>query len=254
MDNQPFVNQTSQTPDLKKRRLFAYGILLLILILVGTFAVLDKVSNSPSIKYHGLNLTSEVEMDDATRTLLENRLSTEQSALASQIEAAGGKNTDADLVDWNLYELIAWDAYMLGDLVTAREIYEAYFELNTINNTAWNNYGNVLEYMGDTEKALDAYYQALTLSPMEEYYRDYLNLFSQDNEDGAKDQEILAILQDGVNRAGQTSWFMVMLAEWYLEHGDCESGLDHYEVAKSLDPENETLLADIATAEARCAE
>ncbi|MFA6522259.1 MAG: hypothetical protein WCT24_01540 [Patescibacteria group bacterium] len=251
--NESFSVQTNPEGGLKNRRFVAYGIVVAVLVAVIGFVVFMQVSDSPKWQYRGLTLTQEIQMDDAMRTLLEGRLATEKAALASQIKAAGGSNEDPDQVDWFLYEQIASDYYMLGDLVGAREAYEDYFKLNAINYVAWNNYANVLELMGDRENAEYAFKQAFTIEPMEEFYRDYIEYIKLDNEDGARDEEILNTLLDGVSRAGQTSWFMVELAVYYLAHGDCQNALDHYDVAKSLDPENETLVGDIAAARAQCA-
>ncbi len=228
---------------LETRRQIVFAIALIVFVAALVYAGL---ANSNAIKYRGLTLTEEVQMDDTTRAAIEARIATTRAA----IEAQHGSE-DMDL---NLYTNLAFDASLLGDLVLERETYEEYFNYNAINYVAWNNYGNVLATMGDTEKAEEAYREAIKLEPHEEFYRDLIDLIRKNDPAGDREEEVRELLLEGVERVGQTPWFMVMLAEWFMDHDDCENALAHYSVAKTLAPDNEALLAEYEAAQKTCAQ
>ena len=226
---------------MKNRRQVVYGIAAL-LILVGIAYGIQQWTNP----YRGLTLVQDVEMMDEERVYVENRIRLTLAALDAQ---RGADEADVDL---DLYLSLAWDYSAIGDLVNAREIYEAYFEFNDINYTAWSNYGTILKKMGDIKNAEAAYLQALQLSPTEANYRNYVLLLQNYYEDGERDADILATLLAGVTTEGQTPWFMVTLAEYYLKHDDCAKAFDHYEAAMALAPENTSIIDDFNAAREVC--
>jgi len=232
--------ETVKTLQNRRTWILAGAILLLVAALVyGAWSTIG-----PSTKYQGLTLTGNVELDDATRTIYTQRIQVTQSAIASQKESG-------EDVDLNLYLSLAWDANAIGDLVLARETYEEFLDANPLYFAAWNTYGNVLKDMGDEAGALGAYKQAIDLEPTEGFYRDYyeqyVKLYPEDKE-GA-----LRILEEAVQNVSQTPWLMVELAAWHLADGNCEEAFNHYDVAETLIPENQSLQDLIAQARTQCA-
>ncbi|MFA6017630.1 MAG: hypothetical protein WCT28_03040 [Patescibacteria group bacterium] len=194
--------------------------------------------------YYGMKTTIEVQMDDATRTLVQQRLAMAKSSIVAS-EKAGEK------VDMNSYLVIAEHEHMLGDLVASRKAYETYLDLNPVSYVAWNAYASLLETMGDIENAGVAYQRAISeLKTEEEYYRDYAEYLAEnypEHEDWYKQ-----VLDDAFENIGQTPWTMVALGDWFFEHHDCELGHDHYSVAKTLAPESESIAVDAKEKYAAC--
>lgn len=174
--------------------------------------------------YYGLVTHMEVQSDPETVTTLQQQLA---QALSS-IKASQKAGQQPDL---NLYEIAGLNAYYLGDLAQAREIYEEYFTYNSINPAAWSTYGNILYNMEDWVGAEEAYRTALQLAPMEEFYRDLIQVVSHDENRIA---EVEDILLNYIDVLGQTQWVMVELGSWYAEDGQCQKALDHYKVALTI--------------------
>ena len=222
---------------------FLMGLVIVGLVVYGIVLWQDNA------KYAGLVTHEDTGLTAASRSYIEGQLNTAQAALAAQISAT------PDDVDLDLYMTAAWHAAALGDLVLAREIYEDYFTLHAINAAAWNHYGSILMRMEDYVVAEEAFRTAGELAPSEENYRDLITAVGNTAPDGTRDDEIKLILEAGVINVGQTPWFMTELASWYLNHGDCDRAIDHYEVAKGLLPVgNEAILQDLQAAKERCAE
>lgn len=221
---------------LTRTRLIAgvVGLVILISLGYGLFLLVG-----PSAKYRGLNTTMQVEMDEATRAYAETQLKTSQASLAAA-QAKGGE------IDLNLYATVAHYAYIIGDLVTAREALEAELKGNPINYGARNSYGSVLEKMGDYSGARKAYEQALADSAgqgPEALYVSLLDLLLAHfptERDAAK-----TLLETSVTKKGQSSWNMMQLGRWYLAEGDCQRAIDHYTVAKTLSPKNQSIADEL---------
>lgn len=180
--------------------------------------------------YAGLTTTFEIEMDEATKSLIDSRLSTTLAA----IDAA---KKSGEEVDANLYQSASVDFYLKGDLVNAREYLETYLAINPLSYIAWNNYGDVLEKMTDYVGAEKAYRKAIEIQGgTEEYYRDLYNLISVHYPE--RKTEAKQVLELSVDKVGQTNWNMIMLGRWYAVARDCDKAEAHYKVAKSLAPEN----------------
>jgi len=188
-------------------------------------------------KYAGLKLTMDVQMDDATRTLLEGRVATTRAALDAS-QKSGAK------VDMNSYLVIAENEYILGDLVKSREAYETYLELNPISYVAHNAYASVLEVMGDYPLAESEFKTAITLSSSEEYYRDYAEFLAAHYPERTEDYK--RVIDDAYTALGQTTWTMLTLGDWDFSHGDCDQGVRHYAVAKTIAKESAEIVAQIA--------
>lgn len=227
---------------LKTRR----GFILTSAVLLLIAAILYGYSTKTQDKYSGLKLIADVEISEDIKTAMRSRIAISEAAIKAQEKA------DED-VDLNLYSSIAWDATVLGDLVLARETYERYFELNSINHTAWNNYANILNEMGDFDRAEAAYKEAYTLYATEEFYTDYIEFIDRHSVDGNRDQDIKNALEEAVQEVGQTPYFMIRLANWYEERGECEQMTAHFKVAKTLIPESEDLDNEIVRATRNCA-
>lgn len=188
-------------------------------------------------KYAGLKLTMDVQMDDATRTLLEGRIATTQAALDASIK-------NGDKFEMNSYLVIAENEYMLGDLVKAREAYETYLKLNPISYVAHNAYGTVLEAMGDYPLAEAEFKTAITEGQSEEYYRDYAEFLAAHYPERTEDYK--QVIDDAYTALGQTTWTMLTLGDWDFAHGDCDQGMQHYAAAKTLSKDSPEIVAQIA--------
>ena len=195
--------------------------------------------------YAGLTLTRETSVDDATRALLEQRIATTRASITA-LESAG------EDVPVEMYESLAYDSYLMGDLVTARENYEIILNENPLYYVAWNSYANVLDVMGDYANADHAYLQAVEHAvDIDEYYLDYAKFLGARYTDRDEDQRL--VLEQAVKVVGQTSALMVALAEWYTEHGDCDRAIAHYQVARTANPAAaESVDAQIAAARIAC--
>lgn len=236
------MNETSN------RRKTILNLALLAVILLLVYSVMQR-NSGPAIPanqndYEGLITQQDIEIEETAIHLLEHRITLNQAAIAAAKEAG-------ERPEFVYYENIASEANLLGNLKLARETYEELLALNPIDPVIWNNYGNILMSMGDYVPAGEAFRQAIDLDPVQEYYRDYITYLERP-ESGGTDQEVLAALEESIETLGQTPWAMVNLAEWYLEHDDCEQALSHYEVAMQLNPENESIVKDYEEARATC--
>lgn len=215
------------------RKQVVVGASILVALLAAGYVFWQKEGRRLTDPYYGLVTSINVQMEDSTRTLLQQRLATAQASLAAQT-ASGGE------VDNQLYLVIAENEKMLGDLVASREMYELYLDLMPTSYVAWNSYAALLELMRDYPAAEAGYKKSLELLKTEEYYRSYvefLKLHYPERRDDVK-----ALLDDAYKSLLQTPWTMVALGNWFFETGDCDQGKAHYDVAISLSPENATVL------------
>lgn len=228
--------------DIRRNVIWGIGGLVVAAVVVfGCIRFWSAIQNP----YAGLTLVRETSMPEETRLLLEQRIATTEASIAAT-EAAG------DVVTVELYESLAYDNYVLGNLKTARENYERVINELPGFYVAWNSYGNVLDAMADYTTAEMAYRQALTLAPdFEEYYVDLARLLS--TRFTGRDEEVRDILEQGVDVLGQQQSLMNALAEWYVAHGDCERAIAHYKVIAQSNPAVvESVEAKIAAARVAC--
>lgn len=211
------------------RKQVVIGVSILVVLLAAGYMFWQKEGRRFTDPYYGLVTSINVQMEDSTRTLLQQRLATAQASLAAQ----SSSGTD---VDKQLYLVIAENEKMLGDLVASREMYEKYLDLMPTSYVAWNSYAALLELMEDYPNAEEAYKKALELLKVEEYYRSYVE-FLQLHYPERRD-DIKALLDDAYKNVLQTPWTMVSLGNWFFESGDCDQGKAHYDVAIALSPEN----------------
>lgn len=228
------------------RRMVIWGIGGLVVALVLAFGCWRFLSVAQN-PYAGLTLVRETNIPEETRLLLEQRIATTKASITAK-ESAG------ETVAAELYESIAYDSYVLGDLRAARENYERVLNDNPLYYVAWNSYANVLDAMGDYEHAEQAYLQSLTLAnDVEDYYMDFAKFLLTRFTD--RDEEARTVLEQGVTVLGQRQSFMVALAEWYVAHGDCDRAVAHYNVVARLNPAAaESVDAKIAAARIACQE
>ncbi len=199
-----------------------YIIAFFIVVVTAIYGIDQKMN-----PYRGLVTSIEVQSDEETVFILQSELDTWLAGIEASEKAGEQPNL-------NLFTLAATNAYYLGDLVQAREIYEAYFEYNNINPVAWNNYGNILKKMEDYEKAEGAYMRAIELdADLEEYYRDLIDLY-EDVWPEERNDDIKEILEINVSISGQTQWNMVSLAKWHIRNNDCVRAVDYYKIALAL--------------------
>ncbi|MFZ2681935.1 MAG: tetratricopeptide repeat protein [Patescibacteria group bacterium] len=214
----------------------------IVLVCLGIYALyLGAQSHDP---YKGLVTEKLIEIDEPTREYFEQRLATTLAAIAAT-EAA---NEDVEL---NLYLSASSDAYLLGDLVMAREMLEKQLAGNSINYVAWNNYALVLEDMEDYENAEDAFVKTLEIqSGVQKYYADFANFLLAHFPERREDLKHL--YEDDLARRGQTVWNMTGLGDWYAAGGECALAVDHYEVAVALDPNTQALKDDFEMLKTSC--
>lgn len=207
------------------------GVAVLALIAFGAVQLFPRLINP----YAGMKTTLEVQMTDATRLLVQQRLETAQASISAAKQAG-------EEFDMNLYLTIAEQNHILGDLIASREAYETYLELNPASYVAWNAYASILEIMGDYQKAGPAFQKAIEGLKAQEFFRDDAEFLAAHYPE--KETEYKAVIDSAYEHLGQTSWTVQVLGDWYFVHNDCELGRDHYEVALALDPENPNLPLD----------
>lgn len=218
---------------------------LALLVLVGAVGVSLYKTRGSQTTY-----TTQVDtgMSPEIKQTFLQRIEVTKSAIAAQ-EADPGKD------DLMLYLSLASDQVMIGDLQGAADTYDGYLtNKNTIDFVAWNNYGDVLERMGNYIGAEQAYKKAIALNPVEEYYRDYITFLESHFKQQRKD-EILSMLEEGMEKVGRTRWFLIETARWYQESGDCSQAQAHYKVADQIatsDAEKEAVEKEMHEAAAEC--
>ena len=85
----------------------------------------------------GVNVVARDTNPRQTRAVLEQRIATTNASIAAKTSAG-----ETVLID--LYQSLAFDAYVLGDLVTARESYEYVVNANPLYYIGWNAYAKTL--------------------------------------------------------------------------------------------------------------
>ncbi|MEK7632538.1 MAG: hypothetical protein AAB473_01985 [Patescibacteria group bacterium] len=207
------------------RKQVVLGVSILVVLLVAGYVFWQKEGRKLVDPYYGLVTSIDVQMEDSTRVLLQQRLATAQASLSSQISSG------AD-VDKQLYLVIAENEKMLGDLVASRKMYETYLDVMPTSYVAWNSYAVLLEMMKDYPMAETGYKKSLELLKTEEYYRDYVEFLKLHYPDRRDDVKVL--LDDAYKNLLQTPWTMTALGDWFFETGDCDQGKAHYDVAISI--------------------
>lgn len=235
--------------DLQKRRKLVFGIMavalavaLLAVFLSPSGTVVKNIGGDAN--YEGLTLTREIDISDDLRFTFENRIEIFHAAI--EAHAAVGE------VDYDQYLALASDANMIGDLVTAREAYEAYIQGVPTDFSVWNSYAKNLARMRDLDLAEEAFRQAIELNPQESYMNDYIVFMERNNQDGSRDEDIVEWYNLAIDVHGQQTWMMLGLGRWYMDQGDCNRSLDHYKVADQLDPESEAVQKEYASAREAC--
>lgn len=215
------------------------------LVVAGVIGVFSYTHRDP---YEGLITHMDVQADEGVRTLARQRIATAQASLNATAQA--GEEVDAQM-----YNAIASDALLLGDLILARESLEKSLAINSLNGTTWSSYGYTLVNMQDYDLARQAYLRAVEMTPMEATYRDAVRILTQQfpEEKGT----IKDLYEDSVATLGQKMFNMLGLANWYADAGDCNRAEDHFKVAEDLATnddvrqqvveEKETVLAECKT-------
>lgn len=199
---------------------------------------------APKDPYAGLVTKWDIEMDEATRELLEQRIAITKASITLAKQSGQEPATD-------LYLSLAQDAYSYGDLAISREAFEAALNDNSLNVAVWNAYANTLLRMEDYEAAERAYLQAIALGGTSEYYMDYVRFLKRFPE---RDAEVKTVLEYMIKEFERNAEIMVALAEWYYGHDDCARAIDHLEVADDLNPGNKGIADKLAAYRAACSE
>ncbi len=175
--------------------------------------------------YKGLITHIDVQSDEGVRTLAQQRIATAQASIQASKDAGQEINTD-------LYNAIASDALILGDLVLARESLEASLTYNSLNSATWSSYGYTLFTMQDYENAKNAYLRAVELTPIETTYRDAIRILTQQFPD--ERDKVKELYEQSVEILGRKMFNMIGLGNWYADAGDCDRSRDHFDVAEDL--------------------
>ncbi|MEK9157258.1 MAG: hypothetical protein AAB448_03990 [Patescibacteria group bacterium] len=197
----------------------AAGVAILV---AGSIGIYSFMNQDP---YEGLVTHVEVQSDEGLRTLAEQRIATAQASLQAATDAGEELNTD-------LYNAIASDALLLGDLVLARESLESSLSYNSLNGTTWSSYAYTLLSMQDYENAKSAYLRAVEITPMEATYRDAIRILTQHFPE--EREKVKELYEDSVDLLGQKMFNMLGLANWYADAGDCDRAESHFDVAEDL--------------------
>ena len=225
------------------RHHWVIAISLIVVILLAGYGVCQKWPRLFN-KYSGLTTTLEIQMDDTTRILVQQRLATTQASINASL-AKGEKP------EMNLYLTLAEYERLSGNLIASRENYETYLALNPASYVAHKAYATVLDIMGDYSKAEPEFKAALDGLKTEEYYRDYAEFLATRYPDRTDDYK--AVIEEAFVNLGQTTWTMLTLGDWYFAHNDCEQGRQHYAVAKALAPDQaEQITSDSEEKDAAC--
>lgn len=202
----------------------AVALAVLIALGIGVYSFLNQ---DP---YEGLITHIDIQSDEGVRTLAQQRIATAQASIQASKDAGEEINVD-------LYNAIASDALLLGDLVLARESLELSLAQNSLNGTTWSSYGYTLLLMQDYENAKNAYLRAVEITPMEATYRDAIRILTQQFPD--EKTRMKELYEDSVDVLGQKMFNMLGLANWYAEAGDCAKAKDHFSVAEDLSTSDE---------------
>lgn len=209
----------------REQYIFSAAALAVLLALgVGVYA---WVNQDP---YEGLVTYIEVQSDEGVRTLAQQRIATAQASIQASKDAG-------EEINFDLYNAIASDALILGDLILARESLESSLENNSLNGTTWSSYAYTLLMMQDYENAKNAYLRAVEITPMEATYRDAVRILTQHFPE--EQLKVKELYEDSVDVLGQKMFNMLGLANWYADAGDCDRSEDHFDVAKDLSTSDE---------------
>ena len=208
------------------RKQIVLGVSILVLLGLATYGLWQKEGKRFFDPYYGLVTSLNVQMDDSTRVLIQQKLATAQASLAAQ-----QSGTD---VDTQLYLVIAENEKLLGDLIASRQMYETYLGAIPTSYAGWNSYAKLLELMKDLPNAEIAHKKTIEVLAVEEYYRDYVDFLQANYPDRRADVKVL--LDESYTKFLQTPWTMFALGDWYFETGDCSQGKAHYDVAIALSP------------------
>ncbi len=214
------------------------GFLAVIAIVIVTAILLQS-----QVKNETQYTQVEIDMDEQSKVLFEKRLAVAKAGLEAR-KRAGQE-------DLRLTEAVASDAYFLGRLTEAKEIYEEYLQLNPINPVVWTAYASILEEMNELESAEEAYYQALSVNATSANFDRYIR-FTKRHYADERHQEIRAMYELALQTLGDETWILNGLAEWYAKDGNCEQEVEHYEKALQVATNKESAQKNLDDARESC--
>lgn len=154
-------------------------------------------------------------------------------------------------VHLDTYASLAHQYNLLGEYERARDYTALILERNPVNYSAWASYADISFSMKDYDEAEIGYQKAVELLPTNtSYWRDFLEFYEFRYPEQA--DERFTYLELAVENAGQDTFFMQELSEYYESVGDCDRAIRHMEIAvdNSLSPEDAQ--KDLDALEARC--
>lgn len=176
-------------------------------------------------------------LPEDARALLEQKTSDLEAAMANDSLVAG------DISQWLILGNLK---YQLGDLAGAKAAYEQILVDHPQDAPALENLGQALFEMGDYAGAEAKWRAALSANPWEVTYLKLVDLIY--TKIPARSSEIQTILEEAIATLGQTPGLLSRLGDWYLENGEYQRAISHYQVAKQLGGSVETLDEKIAEA------
>ncbi len=231
---------------IKKYRVVV-GIVFVVFVLCATVIFLQ---GNTADEYDGLITQKEVQLTEGEKEMLKQRILVTQEAIRL-------KENLGEEVDLKLISDVAYDSMLLGDLVTAKEYYEKYLDLNNINPSIWQNYAGVLRDMQDFAASEDAYRQLSVVSLSESTVISLIRAIERNNPNGDRDEEILNLLLTSLETSiGRTPALLTHIARWYEDHGECQKAIEHFEVVKDMlsgqGSDVSGVIADIEHVESTC--
>jgi len=168
---------------------------------------------------------------DEDRAALEQKISDLENQLAADQELA------KDISQWLILGNLK---YQLGNLAEAVEIYQTKILANyPADGAALENLAQAEFEMGNYAAAELHWRAAVSVNPWEVTYIKLVDLIQ--NKFPERQAEIQGILEEAIANIGQTAGLVKRLGMWYEANENYERALSHYEVAKQLAPDDETI-------------
>lgn len=211
---------------------------LVILILGGAYAWRQFKTSSPTSPPSPTSLTLTVDrgMSDVQLKTFTDRIADFEKQVADN-EANGTRDVSVVLSLGNLY-------YEIGELGTAVTWYQNILDTNPNDPPALENMGQAQLEEGDFAGAEASWKHALNYEAYEPTYLKLVKLIIEHFPE--QHDDVRVILENGVANLGQTPGLMTQLGEWYAAAGDYETAVSHYEVAKQLSPDDDTIVKRLA--------
>ncbi|HBP00459.1 MAG: hypothetical protein UU48_C0011G0025 [Candidatus Uhrbacteria bacterium GW2011_GWF2_41_16] len=220
-------------------RIWLFGLALLIVLVVGFFWYQDYIrKQTPRLLSSSLILFVERGLDETGKAKLISEIQTLESSMQTDSEIAQDIGKMLELGNLK---------YAYGDLAGAKEWYERILSDHPQDAPALENLGQTLLEMGDDVGAEESWRKAVSISAYEVTYIKLADLL--DTRFSSRRSEIGPLLEEAIATLGQTPGLLVRLGKWYADQGLYQEAISHYQVAKQLDSNDQTI--DLLIQEAR---